>query len=121
MSTRKSYMKKVISLSLLSLLYCTTVCIIQSYNRNGHDVAVGILYIYSSIIFLAGLWITFMLYGSSKLRKILCGISSVVFQLYYIYLWISVHEAMPYEGTFYIAFGLFIYIIEFFYLKHNQK
>lgn len=45
----------------------------------------------------------------------------VVFQLYYIYLWISVHEAMPYEGTFYIAFGLLIYIIEFFYLKHNQK
>lgn len=114
-------MKKIMSLCLLSFLYCICVCIIQIKFRNGNDVAVGILYSYSNILYLVGLWISFLLYGNSKTRKVLCNISCIVFQFCYIDLWISIHKTMPYESTFYIVFGLMIYTLEFFYLKYDQK
>ena len=114
-------MKKLISLCLLSFFYCTFVYIIQIKFRNGNDVAVGILYNYSNILYIVGLWISFLLYGNSKIRKVLCSISCIVFLFYYIDLWISIHKTMPYESTFYIVYGLLIYTLEFFYLKDDQK
>lgn len=114
-------MKKIMSLYLLSILYCISVFIIQSCYRNGNDVAVGILYGYSNLLYFVGLWITFMLYGNSKIRKILFGISCAVFQICYIYLWSINLKTMPYEGSFYIVYGVLIYVLEFVYLKHNQK
>lgn len=109
------------SLCLMSLLYCIFVCIIQHYFRDGNDAATGILYCFSTILYLVGLWLSFMLYGSSKIRKTLCGISCVVFLFIYSGLWVGVNKAMPYESIFYIAYGLLIYTSEFLYLKHNQK
>ena len=113
-------LSKSILISTLTVIYILGVSIVQGTFRNGHDVGTGILYLYSTLLYVISFIVSFSVYGISKTRKYTFLIIVLLSLLYYIYLWKQQTE-MPYERFFYILWGILIYIYAFIYCKHQEN
>ena len=113
-------LSKGILISTLTFIYILGVCVVQGTCRNGHDVGTGILYLYSTLLYVISFIVSFSVYGISKTRKYTFLIIALLSLLYYIYLWMEQTE-MPYERVFYILWGLLIYICAFIYCQRQEN
>ena len=55
------------------------------------------------------------------MRKWISSIIGAIYMVWYICTWVDCMDYMPYEAPFYIAFGLFLFIIEELILKFLYK
>ena len=62
-------LSKGILISTLTVIYILGVSFVQETFRNGHDVGTGILYLYSSLLFVISFIVSFSVYGISRKRK----------------------------------------------------
>lgn len=108
---------KIISIIIGIFAYIVIANIFHILLGSKNDIALGILYIYSDILYATGFTITFLFYGYNKMYKILHATLSIIFLLIYLYYWLIVTE-LPYERFLYIGLGLLIYLGETGYLKH---
>ena len=113
-------LSKGILISTLTFIYILGVSVVQGTCRNGHDVGTGILYLYSTLLYVISFIVSFSVYGINKTRKYTFLIIALLSLLYYIYLWMEQTE-MPYERVFYILWGLLIYICAFICCKHQEN
>ena len=115
-----SKLNKTISISILTVIYTLGVSFVQHIFRNGNDVGTGILYLYSTLLYVISFIVSFSVYGISKTKKYTFLIIALLSLLYYIYLWMQQTD-MPYERFFYILWGILIYICAFIYCKHQEN
>ena len=108
--------EKIISIIIGIFIYIVVSCTLHSLLGGSHDVALGILYIYSDMLYMAGFTIAFLFYGLGKINKTLHVVFSIIFLSIYVYCWITAIN-MPYERFLYIGLGLLVYIGERTYLK----
>ena len=113
-------LSKGILISTLTVIYILGVSFVQENFRNGHDVGTGILYLYSSLLFVISFILSFSVYGISRKRKYTFLIIALSSLLYYIYLWME-QTNMPYERFFYILWGILIYICAFICCKRQEN
>ena len=113
-------LSKGILISTLTVIYILGVSVVQGTCRNGHDVGTGILYLYSTLLYVISFIVSFSVYGISKTREYAFLIITLLSLLYYIYLWMQ-QSNMPYERIFYILWGISIYVSEFIYLKQQKS
>lgn len=113
-------MNKAVSISVFTVIYILGVSFVQIIFRNGHDVGTGILYLYSTLLYVISFIISFSIFGGNKKRKYIFFATSSLSLLYYIYLWMQ-QSNMPYERIFYILWGISIYVSEFIYLKQQKS
>ena len=113
-------LSKGILISTLTFIYILGVSVVQGTCRNGHDVGTGILYLYSTLLYVISFIVSFSVYGINKTRKYTFLIITLLSLLYYIYLWMEQTE-MPYERVFYILWGLLIYICAFICCKRQEN
>ena len=113
-------LSKGILISTLTFIYILGVSVVQGTCRNGHDVGTGILYLYSTLLYVISFIISFSIFGGNKKRKYIFFATSSLSLLYYIYLWMQ-QSNMPYERIFYILWGISIYVSEFIYLKQQKS
>ena len=113
-------MNKAVSISVFTVIYILGVSFVQNAFRNGHDVGTGILYLYSTLLYVISFIISFSIFGGNKKRKYIFLATSSLSLLYYIYLWMQ-QSNMPYERIFYILWGISIYVSEFIYLKQQKS
>ena len=113
-------MNKTVSISVFTVIYILRVSFVQNTFRNGHDVGTGILYLYSTLLYVISFIISFSIFGGKKKRKYIFLATSSLSLLYYIYLWMQ-QSTMPYERIFYILWGISIYVSEFIYLKQQKS
>ena len=59
-------LSKGILISTLTVIYILGVSFVQENFRNGHDVGTGILYLYSSLLFVISFILSFSVYGISR-------------------------------------------------------
>ena len=62
-------LSKGILISTLTVIYILGVSVVQGTCRNGHDVGTGILYLYSTLLYVISFIVSFSVYGISKTRK----------------------------------------------------
>ena len=108
--------EKIISIIIGISVYIVVSCTLHSLLGGSHDVVLGILYMYSDMLYMAGFTIAFLFYGSGKINKTLHVVFSILFLSIYVYCWITAIN-MPYERFLYIGLGLLVYIGERAYLK----
>lgn len=113
-------LSKGILISTLTVIYILGVSFVQETFRNGHDVGTGILYLYSSLLFVISFILSFSVYGISRKRKYTFLIIALSSLLYYIYLWME-QTNMPYERFFYILWGILIYSCAFICCKRQKN
>lgn len=113
-------LSKGILISTLTVIYILGVSFVQETFRNGHDVGTGILYLYSSLLFVISFILSFSVYGISRKRKYTFLIIALSSLLYYIYLWMEQTD-MPYERFFYILWGILIYSCAFICCKRQKN
>lgn len=113
-------LSKGVLISTLTVIYILGVSFVQENFRNGHDVGTGILYLYSTLLYVISFIVSFSIYGISKTRKYTFLIIALSSLLYYIYLWMEQTD-MPYERIFYILWGILIYICAFICCKRQEN
>lgn len=113
-------LSKGILISTLTFIYILGVSVVQGTCRNGHDVGTGILYLYSTLLYVISFIVSFSVYGINKTRKYTFLIIALLSLLYYIYLLMEQTD-MPYERFFNILWGLLIYICVFIYCKRQEN
>lgn len=113
-------LSKGILISTLTVIYILGVVFVQENFRNGHDVGTGILYLYSTLLYVISFILSFSIYGISKTRKYTFLIIALLSLLYYIYLWMEQTD-MPYERIFYILWGILIYSCAFICCKRQKN
>ena len=75
-------LSKGILISTLTVIYILGVSFVQENFRNGHDVGTGILYLYSSLLFVISFILSFSVYGISRKRKytfLIIALSSLLY------------------------------------------
>lgn len=113
-------LSKGILISTLTVIYILGVSFVQETFRNGHNVGTGILYLYSTLLYVISFIVSFSIYGISKTRKYTFLIIALLSLLYYIYLWMEQTD-MPYERIFYILWGILIYSCAFICCKRQKN
>ena len=113
-------LSKGILISTLTFIYILGVSVVQGTCRNGHDVGTGILYLYSTLLYVISFIVSFSVYGINKTRKYTFLIIALLSLLYYIYLWMEQTD-MPYERIFYILWGILIYSCAFICCKRQEN
>ena len=58
--------EKIISIIIGISVYIVVSCTLHSLLGGSHDVALGILYMYSDMLYMAGFTIAFLFYGSGN-------------------------------------------------------
>ena len=69
--------EKIISIIIGIFIYIVVSCTLHSLLGGSHDVALGILYIYSDMLYMAGFTIAFLFYGLGKINKTLHVVFSI--------------------------------------------
>ena len=62
-------MNKAVSISVFTVIYILGVSFVQNAFRNDHDVGTGILYLYSTLLYVISFIISFSIFGGNKKRK----------------------------------------------------